>query len=707
MIFIPVLLWGLFFNISVVFASDQSPINIQIAGFVNDNLFPRQENLFQMNIPQAWSITTGGDIVVAVIDTGVREQHEDIVGKLWDNPEEIPGNRKDDDGNGYVDDIHGYNFMENNNDISDQNSHGTGIASIIAANTNNTKGIAGINWQAKIMVLKALNKLGGGEYNHVVRAIHYAVENGAKVINMSFGTYTDNPELKQAIEYAIDNNVVVVAAAGNNNKKQLLYPAGYPDVISVGAVDEAGERASFSNYGENLDVMAPGIDIPAASNISDSTYASNSGTSYAAAHITGLASLILSKFSNWKPYQVELAMKMSATNQKDELEYGNGLVNAVVALNNIQNTDKLSANIVASKYDLLADGNTQSQITIEVKKNGALADNRWIYMYVDNNHLKVDGQFIQNNKFELGKTDSNGKIIFNVSSYVEGEREISFFDNISSTKLGEIHINFNALMNRNNYDGIVVNQSSDLKLDLGEEAELWVEFKNIGDSLWLGNDASEIGQVKIGTSGPNDRDSKIEHPSWISHNRIATFDQAVVNPGETIRISFLIKGNQPGEYSETFELVSEYKAWLPKSKVSWSVVVNSNNIGIKSDDYGAELVDHSSDLEIRAGESVWIDVTFKNSGDAVWSNGNKSEYGAVRLGTANPNDRDSKFEMNNWLSPNRVIGTGVNVNVADKITMKFSIKAPDVLGTYYESFRLVSEHITWFGPMITWKIKVI
>ena len=705
LVLILVVLLGLFWLPSSTYATYQSPITIQ-STTTNDPLFSRQDNLTQIRIPQAWDITVGEEIVIAVIDTGIYEQHEDLIDKLWVNPGEIPNNCRDDDGNGYVDDLHGYNFYQNNTDLSDQNGHGTSIASVIGSSTNNSKGVAGINWQAKIMVLKALNNLGGGEYHHVAQAIHYAVDNHAQVINMSFGTYADDPELRQAVNYAIANNVPIVAAAGNNNKTQILYPAAYPSVISVGAVDSTGQRASFSNYGDNLDVMAPGVDIPSAGYTSATTYVSNSGTSYAAAHITGVVSLILSKFSSWTSRQIELAVKSAAVNQENITEYGNGIIDAVAVFNPLPQVDKLSATIIISRHSLPADGISKSTIVITVKQNGKEAKDRLIYIDTNHSSLKIDNVLVEEGKFDLGKTDEFGKIELNLSSYTEGQKQISFFDSISNAQLGSMRITFGPII-KVDYQAVVVGQSPDVNLQLGEETELWVELTNIGTSPWIGSGSSNMGQIRLGASSPTDRNSAVQHSSWLSNNRVATFEQSMVEPGETAKITFLIKANQPGNYREYFDLVAEYKTWLPTLGIRWDINVNGEEVNTQPDSYQAQLESHSADIELQTGQMAQLTATFKNTSNNAWPNGSQSNYGAVRLGTYAPNDRTSKFQADDWLSSNRVSGTGSNINPDGRFTLSFNVQAPDVPGVYYESFRLVSEHIAWFGPSVKWRIKVI
>jgi len=260
-----------------------------------------------IDAPEAWEFTTGNsNVVIAVIDTGAQvapgvtgkvSTHPDLAANLWTNPGEIAGNGIDDDGNGYVDDIHGWNFFDDASWLfwsSSEDSHGTHVAGTIAAVGNNDTGVVGVNWQAQVMVLKFIGPL-GGYTSDAIAAIEYARDKDAKVINASWGSEEFSLSLKKAIEAC---NCLFNAAAGNsgvNTDENPHYPSGYnsPNLISVAATDHNDELASFSNFGATLvDLGAPGVSIR--STLPISTYGSFSGTSMATPHVTGAAALILS-----------------------------------------------------------------------------------------------------------------------------------------------------------------------------------------------------------------------------------------------------------------------------------------------------------------------------------------------------------------------------------------------------------------------------
>ncbi|MFA5270158.1 MAG: S8 family serine peptidase [Patescibacteria group bacterium] len=685
---------------------DNSPIDqVTIQQLATDPLFSQQANLQQIRIQQAWDITTGVGTVIAVIDTGVALNHDDLVGKFWVNPKEIPNNHIDDDNNGYVDDINGYNFYQNNNDVSDQNGHGTSIAGIIAAQVNNGKGIAGINWNAKLMVLKALNSLGGGEYNNVANAIRYAADNGAKVINMSFGTYVDSLDLEQAVNYAINKGVIIVAAGGNNSKGQLLYPSIYSNVIAVGAVDGSGYRASFSNYGSNLDVMAPGVNIPSANYITHDSYTNNSGTSFATAHVTGLVSLMLARNVDLTPAQSESILKNTATPRGSATEYGSGIIDMPSALLSIQQASVITGSITASRTTLPADQSTYSQVTVTVKDGSVLVPNHLVKMRIEGGEILLGGT-ATTGEISLGLTNQQGVVTALIGSRWSGSRKLVFSDATALRDIGSLNLTFNPT-GAQRYSAAWVRQSPYPTLNVNGETTVWVELRNTGNMSWFGSGSNSPTPFRFGTFRPMDRTSVFYHSTWVSSNRAALLEQTQVNPGEIGRFSFLIKAAQPGVYKEYFNAVVEYKKWLPDLGIYWEITVNSGGIDQNPSHYQAELAGSVTNLTLSPGQITFVNLTFKNTGTATWNAQRNGGYGTVRLGTTNPLDRASPFSMDSWTSPNRAISTGFEIPTGGTMTLGFNLKAPLTSGNYTEVFRLVAENITWFGPTVTWNINVI
>ena len=260
-----------------------------------------------MDAPEAWDIETGSsDVVIAVIDTGVDYNHEDLSANMWINPGEIPGNGIDDDNNGYVDDVHGWDFCNSDSDPMDDHDHGTHCSGTIAAVGNNGVGIAGVNWTAKIMAIKFLSAGGSGSTSDAILSVQYAttmkLDYGIPVIatSNSWGGGDFSQALEDAIAEADAAGILFVAGAGNegmNNDIYPFYPANHnvPNVIAVAATDDADYLAWFSNYGAiSVDLAAPGVGI--LSTVIGNGYSFSDGTSMAAPHVSGLVGLVKAQF---------------------------------------------------------------------------------------------------------------------------------------------------------------------------------------------------------------------------------------------------------------------------------------------------------------------------------------------------------------------------------------------------------------------------
>jgi subtilisin family serine protease len=249
-----------------------------------------------IDAPEAWSTTTGGDVLVGVIDTGVDWQHVDLSSNIFVNPGEIPGNHIDDDHNGFVDDVHGWDFVNEDNDPDDDNGHGTHVAGTIAAIGNNGVGITGVSWSARILPIKFLGSIGTGSTADAIRAVEYATAMGARLTNNSWGGISYSQALSSAIEAAGFADALFVAASGNagiNSDVTPFYPASFDldNVIAVASTDRNDQRSSFSNFGAGcVDLGAPGSEI--ISLFPGDRYAVASGTSMAAPHVSGAACLM-------------------------------------------------------------------------------------------------------------------------------------------------------------------------------------------------------------------------------------------------------------------------------------------------------------------------------------------------------------------------------------------------------------------------------
>jgi hypothetical protein len=359
---------------AVAYAEPDRKVHVQLVP--NDHYFSsagswRQPfddlwGLKKISAPAAWDVTTGENVVVAVSDTGVDTGHPDIAGSMWTNPGEIPGNGIDDDGNGYVDDVNGWNFVANTNNVFDDFGHGTHVAGTIAATGQNSIGIIGVAFGSKIMAVKGFDAGGGGTWEDAANTILYAAENGANVINASWGGIGVSQTIDDAIATAAAAGVVFVAAAGNNSSDVdaappwgPFIPAANRHAITVAAFDHLDQKAFFSNYGPKIDVAAPGggddgrgfdpfrsvLSLLSSGAVPEMTgngqlivgtkYVRQAGTSMAAPHASGAAALVLAAHPTYSPAQVRQALRVGA-DDVDQVGYdfhaGYGRLNVARAI---------------------------------------------------------------------------------------------------------------------------------------------------------------------------------------------------------------------------------------------------------------------------------------------------------------------------------------------------------------------------------------
>ncbi|QJB46713.1 S8 family serine peptidase [Dolichospermum flos-aquae] len=263
-----------------------------------------------IDAPEAWDIQTGNpNLVIGVIDTGVDYNHPDLVGNIWTNPGEIAGDGIDNDNNGYIDDVRGWDFAYNDNNPMDVQGHGTHVSGTIAGKGNNGVGVTGVAWNAKIMPLKFLNDSGSGSTSGAISAIAYATAKGVKLTNNSWGGGGYSQALSDVINAAGQQGALFIAAAGNSSQNTDInpaYPASYnlANIISVASTTRTDSLSSFSNYGlTSVDLGAPGSDIY--STTPNNTYSTYSGTSMASPHVTGAAALLWSQNPTWTAQQVK------------------------------------------------------------------------------------------------------------------------------------------------------------------------------------------------------------------------------------------------------------------------------------------------------------------------------------------------------------------------------------------------------------------
>jgi subtilisin family serine protease len=336
------------------------------SSYPNDSLFERQWAMKKIGAEKAWNTATGKGVLVGVIDTGVDFFHPDLQKNLWVNSLEdlnkngtfepyfftetrngISGdlNGIDDDGNGFTDDVIGYDFVDqsivNIGDASlrdavpfDEQGHGTSVSGIIGATANNTIGVAGVAYDCRLVSLRAFDATGNAEEDDIAAAIVYAALNGVRVLNMSFGDVVYSPITRSACQFAESMGVTLVASAGNDGSTMRRFPASYPEVISVAATNDRDSRASFSSYGSQLALSAPGVGIPTTS--VGGKYKNNfQGTSAAAPHVAAAAAMIVERNPQLSPAEVRGVLQASADDLGDngwDTDFGSGRLNCAAAV---------------------------------------------------------------------------------------------------------------------------------------------------------------------------------------------------------------------------------------------------------------------------------------------------------------------------------------------------------------------------------------
>jgi subtilisin family serine protease len=286
------------------------------------------------DLPGAWALTRGKGVVVAVLDSGTRLDHPDLAPNIWTNFGEVPNNGKDDDGNGYVDDVHGVDLTSRNRttqNLGDGEGHGTHVAGTIAAAMNG-RGVVGVAPEARIMTVKVLDASGSGSMGAVADGIRYAAANGARIINLSLGGPGPDTYMAAAVKAADAANALVICAAGNsgsNNDAHPIYPASLaaPNLIAVAATDPSQGRGigDYSNYGKlTVPIAAPGSEV--ISTAKDGGYITMSGTSMASPHAAGVAALMAAVRPDASAADLRAMMLQAAT--RSSLPVGAGYLDA-------------------------------------------------------------------------------------------------------------------------------------------------------------------------------------------------------------------------------------------------------------------------------------------------------------------------------------------------------------------------------------------
>lgn len=408
-------------------------------------------HLHKLKATKAWDFTKGDtNITVAVVDQEVDIYHPDLKDNIWTNPNEIPNNGIDDDNNGYIDDIHGWDMTDNDNNttiVGNPNiNHGTPCAGLVAAATNNNIGISSIGFNIKVLPIKVTSDNHDGlSLSHAYEGIVYAARLNADVVSCSFGANTFSNTGQNAVNFAINNGSIIVAAAGNDNATFTGFPSSYTGVISVAASEYSDKKASFSNYGTRINVIAPGVEVLTLNK--NNTYRSFSGTSAACPITAGLLGLMKSYMPTISNNDLKQCLITSADNI-DNLnpnyigKLGNGRINAEKALqcvDSVKNSPPIISVNLNKNYICHLE-----KITLSAKSNKRPLDSAIWYLYKEDTIEILKGQHIET-YFEKDSTysisvvgyDKFGKDSVHHSQFIHVNslyKNIFYFENFENSK---------------------------------------------------------------------------------------------------------------------------------------------------------------------------------------------------------------------------------------------------------------------------------
>lgn len=425
----------------------------------NDPLYPRQYHTIISN-PQAWDYCTGSPtVVVGIVDSGCLINHPDLASNIWINTKEIPDNGIDDDNNGYIDDVYGWDFVDApelsdiaigdylypDNNVEDENFHGTAVAGIVGGVGNNGVGICGVAWNIKLMIVRAgfltIDGQGYLQDDDVAAALIYAADNGCNVINMSWGDPNYSPIIGDACAYAYSKGVTLVASAGNDPGPYLSYPAKLSTTISVSAINRTGTLAGFSSYGPDLDLVAPGEMVLSTYKLDPTNqYFEQSGTSMSAPFVSGAVALLLSLNPGLNPSEVRSRL-LTATNDLGtpgfDQYYGHGLLNTKKLLENtapplVYIDSPLDQAGLTESFDIVGtiQGNNFFRYSVMYSNKSAPSSLDWYDVETHQNYPHFHTQPVQNGvlaHFYIPESFAEGQYIIRVQYEAKNGSKYNFF----------------------------------------------------------------------------------------------------------------------------------------------------------------------------------------------------------------------------------------------------------------------------------------
>ncbi len=536
----------------------------------NDPSYASQYALSKISAALAWDINKGDtSIVIGIVDTGVDWDHPDLAANIWTNWNEIPNNGIDDDNNGYIDDVRGWDFgglsgTPDNNPMEDQPDHGTHVAGIASAVTDNSIGVASIGFKSKLMPVKTTrNDQRGPNGPYVIygyEGIVYAADNGAKVINCSWGGSGFSLLGQETINYATSQGSLVVAAAGNSNISDSHYPSSYKGVLSVASTTSTDTKSSFSNYGYSVDVSAPGSSIY--NTWQNDTYATLSGTSMASPLTAGLAALVFAQFPSYNAEQVGEQIRVNTDNidtQNPSFQYllGSGRINAFKSLSNSNSKSVRAIEVNFSDEAPNGDGDgifeAGETISVAVKFKNYLSPTSSLSIQLEsrNSYSTVNnGSFNAGAVGTLNEFDNySSKFTFTISSSAPQNAKLNFLLRFSDDTYNDFQ---------------------------------WIE--TIGNPTYATQSGNDIALTitSKGTFAFNDYPNNLQGNGFKylgSANQM--FEGALILGTSATKISDAARGANQSNQNTDFAIVQPFVLSIPGSiaDVEGSSIMNDNNAG--------------------------------------------------------------------------------------------------------------------------------
>jgi subtilisin family serine protease len=651
---------------------------VSITQVPNDTLYAGyQWSLPAINAPAAWDITTGSStVIVAVIDTGVDATHPDIAGKITSGANA------------------GYNFVSNNTNTADDQSHGTFVASIIAANTNNSQGGAGVCWSCKIMPVKVLDSTGSGSSFNVAQGVDWAVAHGAKVINLSLGSGMSDASLQTSVTNAWNAGVVVVAAAGNNAGSGstaddgVLYPAAYSNVIAVASSNSSNVRSSFSNYGPEIDVTAPGEGVLGADcNCAGhgGYYATGSGTSFASPHVAGAVALLIANGVTDKN-QIVSRLTTTATNMEGagfDNNTGWGLINVQAALQGAASTATPTATPTRTNTPTPTRTNTPTATRTNTPVPATATPTR------TNTPVPATATPTRTNT-PVPPTSTPTRTNTATATATRTSTPTPTSTNTPAptdtpTNTPTVTPTFTPTVPAYNlaWDA----DSTALTMVANSANSVSLSFTNTGTMTWLATGPNRVSLAYHWRRGPCPGTSiAIWNGTHVALPNDVGQGQSIANLAATVTAP-----SAAGNYCLQYDLIHEGITWF-----SWEgAPLLKRTVSITSPAYVVDWGAHTTPATMAAGSQNPVTVTFTNDGSMTWlaSGANRVILSYHWRRGACPGTSSAVWSGQQGALASDVATGETATDVA------ISVKAPSSAGTYCLQYDLLQNGVTWFSWM--------